>query len=418
MPGVSDRFAVHTAAVSVASVLGVGDGGYRISGKWWETGGVVGVGERRTARLAGCGDLLIEIGVVVYTHDMATHSLKRLKVKGFGPFAAANLDFSPGINVVIGDNDTGKSQLLRLLYVCTAVASSKAARPQELATKADQRQGIADRLVGVFRPDALGRLVMRAPGRSRAEVDLKFDRVGTPIAFSFASNSSAEVRLESFPGIVLDEAPVFLPSHEILSIVPGLAALYDSYDVSFDETWRDAAELLVRPALRGRPGTDIERIIEPIRSVLGGYIEDGGDGRFILKRAGSGNYEAPLVSEGLRKFGMISVLVANGTLREQGYLFWDEPEAGLNPESIKVLAPLLAGLASRGTQIFLATHSLFLLRELQMLDEDKGLDIRFIGMTRDGSGPVVAQGVDDINDLDVISALEAELEQSTRYLRR
>ena len=89
----------------------------------------------------------------------------------------------------------------------------------------------------------------------------------------------------------------------------------------------------------------------PIRKLLGGSIEDSGDGRFVLKRDDGVNYEGPLVSEGLRKLGMISVLVANGTLRGQGYLFWDEPEANLNPASIRALAlaRALAGRASRGT---------------------------------------------------------------------
>ena len=338
-------------------------------------------------------------------------------MRRFGPLSEADLNFSSGINVVVGDNDAGKSQLLRLLYACTAVSSSKSARPRDVSTRASQRTAIASKLVGVFKPDFLGRLVTRARRRSRAEVLLAFESVGEPVAFDFASNARSEVQVKAFPRAGIDETPVFLPSHELLAVVPGLAALYDGYDVSFDETWRDTAELLARPAIKGDRGAGAENIMAPIRKLLGGSIEDGGDGRFVLKRDDGVNYEGPLVSEGLRKLGMISVLVANGTLRGQGYLFWDEPEASLNPASIRALALVLAGLASRGTQVFLATHSLFLLRELQMLDEAGDADIRFIGMGRSDSGEVSVQDVDDINDLDVITALEAEIEQSARYLR-
>ena len=52
-----------------------------------------------------------------------------------------------------------------------------------------------------------------------------------------------------------------------------------------------------------------------------------------------------------------------------------------------------------------------------MLDEAGDADIRFIGMGRSDSGEVSVQDVDDINDLDVITALEAEIEQSARDLR-
>lgn len=40
--------------------------------------------------------------------------------------------------------------------------------------------------------------------------------------------------------------------------------------------------------------------------------------------------EMPLVAEGLRKVAMLARLIATGTLLEQGYLFWDEPETNLN----------------------------------------------------------------------------------------
>ena len=41
---------------------------------------------------------------------MATHPLRRLEVRRFGPLSEADLNFSGGINVVVGDNDAGKSQ--------------------------------------------------------------------------------------------------------------------------------------------------------------------------------------------------------------------------------------------------------------------------------------------------------------------
>ena len=100
---------------------------------------------------------------------MATHPLRRLEVRRFDPLSEADLNFSGGINVVVGDNDAGKSQLLRLLYACMAVASSKSARPRDVSTRASQRTAIASKLVGVFKPDFLGRLVTWARRRSRAE---------------------------------------------------------------------------------------------------------------------------------------------------------------------------------------------------------------------------------------------------------
>ena len=45
------------------------------------------------------------------------------------------------------------------------------------------------------------------------------------------------------------------------------AEIVDCYDVSFDETWRDTAELLARPAIKGDPGAGTENIMAPIRKL-------------------------------------------------------------------------------------------------------------------------------------------------------
>ncbi|WP_161925137.1 hypothetical protein [Actinomyces sp. 432] len=53
-----------------------------------------------------------------------------------------------------------------------------------------------------------------------------------------------------------------------------------------------------------------------------------------------------------------------------------------------------------------------------MLDEREDADIRYFGLDRTDSGPVSVAQADDLDDLPVITALDAELKQSTRYLYR
>lgn len=56
--------------------------------------------------------------------------------------------------------------------------------------------------------------------------------------------------------------------------------------------------------------------------------------------------EFNLVAEGLRKIALLWQLIKNGTLEKESVLFWDEPEANINPEYIPVLAELLIMLES------------------------------------------------------------------------
>ncbi len=54
--------------------------------------------------------------------NMCTSAIEKIRISRFGPFDGSyDLSFVPGINVIVGDNGTGKSQLLKLLYSCTQV---------------------------------------------------------------------------------------------------------------------------------------------------------------------------------------------------------------------------------------------------------------------------------------------------------
>lgn len=351
------------------------------------------------------------VGAAPYADRMPTYPLARLQARSFGPIADVDIALSPGLNVIVGDNGTGKTQLLKLGYVCTSTLLAPVSGGEPF-TKTQLDRTIAAKLLGVFRPTQLGRLTNRTRGRARSEIAAEFTGVREPLEFSFATNSATEVRVAAHPTNGLKDTPVFLPAHELLSIYPGLAALYASREVEFDETWRDTAELLARPALRGPRASAVRSLLGPIEEVLeGAVVEEGG--RFFLRTPNIGKIEAPLIAEGQRKLAMIDRLVTSGVLLEGGYLFWDEPEANLNPRTQQSIARTITTLAQHGSQILIASHSLYLLRELQMATEQ--MDVRYIGLAK-ADGGVTAQCVTSLSELDVFTALDAESEQSIQYL--
>lgn len=129
--------------------------------------------------------------------------------------------------------------------------------------------------------------------------------------------------------------------------------------------------------------------------------------------------EMPLVAEGLRKLGMVARLIATGQLVGNGYLFWDEPEANLNPRLIRGVAKTIVELSRGGMQVFIATHSLFLLRELEILkksssDEDD-FAMRFFGLAPQAGGGINISEGDDLADIELISSLDEEIAQSDRF---
>lgn len=357
---------------------------------------------------------------------MAEYPIKRLVTDGFGPLDRVDIQFSPTLNVITGENATGKSQLLKLLY-----ASTRPLTDNPSLTKQALSTAIADALIGVFRPDQLGRLARRAQGRSRASVSVKFGGISEALDFSFASNSSSEVKLESYPKREVTDSPVFLPSRELLSLYPGLVSLFQTREVEFDETWRDTAIFLGRAPLRGPRSNDASALLAPLLDEIEGTVVEE-NGRFYVRlrsgAQGTGKIEAPLVSEGFRKLAMIIRLVQNGVLLERGYLFWDEPEANLNPKTQRAVARAIVALARSGTQVFVASHSVFLLRELELILETDPLEgpqaPTYIGLYREDTTAessltdgVRAETASEPTDLPSIAALEAESAQSLRYLQ-
>lgn len=356
---------------------------------------------------------------------MAHFPITRLEVSGFGPLDKVDINFSPTLNIITGENATGKSQLLKLLYASTRTLSDDAN-----LTKSSLASNVAEALIGVFRPEQLGRLARRVQGRGRASVSLKYGRIGEALSFDFASNARSDVQITSYPRVGLSDTPVFLPSRELLSLYPGLVSLFETREVEFDETWRDTASLLGRSALRGPRGRAANALLEPLlQEIEGTVIEE--NGRFYVRlptgTAGTGKIEAHLVSEGFRKLAMIIRLVSNGVLLEGGYLFWDEPEANLNPKTQRAVAKAIIALAQSGTQLFVATHSIFLLRELELLidsqSDEQVVEPRYIGLYREAGGQdasqpvgVRAESATEAVELSSIASLEAESSQSLRYL--
>ena len=105
--------------------------------------------------------------------------------------------------------------------------------------------------------------------------------------------------------------------------------------------------------------------------MMGGVINTVDEEFFLKNRREIVDFS--LLSEGIRKLGLLSLLIQNGTIRPESVLFWDEPESNLNPRLFKKLIEILFQLQAMGVQIFIATHSYVILKELdlQTKEEDK-----------------------------------------------
>ena len=348
--------------------------------------------------------------------DLIIESIKNQSISALLEKAEANIEKKTLLENAI------KSQYERLLYNLKEnkdfliESSLSTNRP----TKAFLEKACAEKLNNVMRPERLGNLSSRNyqgdDGR-RTELFIFNDDQRENIGVSFSLTSQSEVRIEHLPLRWINDKPIFFPTRELLTLYPGFIPTYDNHYLEFEETYRDTCLLLGLPALKGERETHVKELLKPIEEAMGGEVVLDNNGRFYLQQSKK-RVEMPLVAEGLRKFAMLARLIATGSLLDKGYLFWDEPEANLNPKLIKTLAKVILDLCKQGIQVFIATHSLFLLRELEILqkgEEYASLSPRYFGLNITENGVQVDQG-DEIYDLSQIVVLNESLLQADRYL--
>lgn len=128
-----------------------------------------------------------------------------------------------------------------------------------------------------------------------------------------------------------------------------------------------------------------------------------GNQKFYLKTQGIfGNIKMGLLAEGYRKISTLLQLISNESLSENTILFWDEPQANINPRMIPALKDMLVALAKMGVQIFITTHSYFLQQELSLYAQysnKDNLDISFVTLYQQ-DGTICCESQKLISDLE------------------
>ena len=81
--------------------------------------------------------------------------LKSLVLEKFTVFSEADLQFGKHLNIIVGENGTGKTHILKAAYCGIAASAAR----QRNNSSDDFATAIREKFLGVFRPDALGTLV-------------------------------------------------------------------------------------------------------------------------------------------------------------------------------------------------------------------------------------------------------------------
>lgn len=314
--------------------------------------------------------------------------ITKIKAQNFTVFTDANIEFSSGINILIGKNGTGKTHLLKALYsACTLIDK-----------KIDRTFG--QKLNGVFMPNTIGRLVHRAKGRNSGSVSVFRKNTPKSIERSITCEITTLNKAETIENDWrVDERveAIFIPVKDMLANAPGFLSLVSQKKLAFEEVYQDIITKAYSPVVKGKQSPEREKLMSILSKAMSGKVVTKEE-TFYLKNA-SGQLEFSLLAEGYRKLGLLYRLIQNETLTKGTMLFWDEPEANLNPQLMQTVVNILLELQRMGVQIFISTHDYVLLKEFE-LAATKDDNVLYHVLYKDSEGVVQHNSTYDIDQLE------------------
>lgn len=301
--------------------------------------------------------------------------INQIKLDNFGPLATINWPALGKINLVIGGNGCGKTFLLKAIY-------SSLRTLEEYKRGNEQRSAseiLADKLYWTFQAEKIGDLVSKgadAPLSSALTIDKK------DFSYSFGKDTSKQI--SSLENHVPPRASnsVFLPPKEVLSLQHIILKSRNPDKLfGFDDAYYDLAQALLLPTTKGRNYEEFAKSRRKLEDFLGGVVEYDEVSKSWVFIKGRHKFPIGVTAEGIKKIAILDTLLGNRYLDTNSVVLIDEPESALHPTAISQLLDIVAMLADRGIQFFMASHSYFVVKKLFLIAQERGWSIPVISAT-------------------------------------
>jgi len=336
-------------------------------------------------------------------------AIKSIQLTNFTVFENFMCEFSPAINIFIGENGTGKTHLLKALYAATLTSEYKKpfsgentfdGEPVTILNNYDHV--ILPLFLAPVEGLAINLVRNQSSDKESAKVEVETDKE-TVVAYVAGLGYSVAVNPSEINGKIFEQEALFIPAKDMLSH-SGLENDYAKRLLPFDRTQINILNDLKISRLREQ--TELTKALTAkIAGILGGKVLYRDGGYYIDK--GQSRLNISLEAEGYKKLAVLYRALDTGYLQPGSVLLWDEPEANLNPKLIPVVVDVLMELARNGVQVFLATHEYNLMKYFSVKKKDFD-QVAFISLHRTDNG-VAGEIEEDYDLLEHNSIVEANI---------
>jgi AAA15 family ATPase/GTPase len=315
--------------------------------------------------------------------------ISKVNIKNFGALTSINWDHLGKINLIIGENGSGKSFLLKALY--------STMRTIEEYKRGDDRRSeaeiLSEKLYWTFQSEKIGDLVSKA---SADFLSCEITHDEREFYYKFGKDTTKNIQTMRNQTLSRKSNSIYLPSKEVLSLYHLILESREKDKLfGFDDTYFDLARALALPRRGGRNYPEFADSRKALEDILGGKVEyDDKAQRWHFKK-GNKKFAIGVMAEGIKKIAILDSLLANRYLDTESIIFIDEPESALHPAAISKLLDIIEMLADRGIQFFLASHSYFVIKKLHIIARKKQLSIPLVSLNNKHNNEVV---YDDLLD--------------------
>ena len=334
------------------------------------------------------------------------NKIASVSLNEYGMIPSFDCQSFSNINLVIGENGTGKTFLLKALYSATR-AMEEYKRGDDIKTI---NEVLAEKLRWTFQVDKLGDMVTRSSNESLIfEMKLGTDQIG----YQFSSSATSKVVTATAPSGKRETNSIFIPAKEVLSLY---SIILKSREVDksfgFDDTYYDLVKALRISPKKGKNYTAFSNSRKLLNSVIDGKVEyDETSGKWFYKNNRSQKFSIGATSEGVKKISIMDRLLSNAYLDNQSIIFIDEIESALHPTAICQFLDMVAKIATdMDLQFFISSHSYFVIKKLALIAKTNPGLVTCISLSKDKKPAVhdLSEGMPDNSIIDASIALYEE----------
>ena len=221
----------------------------------------------------------------------------------------------------------------------------------------------------------------------------------TDKVYKFTPSPQIIQNILSFPEAFYLESPLYWKLKSALeSIKINPRSLFEYSLNGVPDYFYDMAVALRRKRIE-HPFAEIHK---SLHDAIGGKISLSEAGDLEFQRNGK-SISLSLTSAGVANMGMLALLIERGALERGSFLFIDEPESNLHPAWQVEMAAFLFELARQGVNVVVSTHSMTILKWLEVHVKEKPEDRELVRLNK---FPPDAEWNDDMD------AVMAEIKQS------